>query len=289
MPLTTRELGPGFALEISGISNSFPNDPDELQKIYDYFLSRKVIVIRNARISAAAFVEFSKLFGAADPHHVAAVRHPSEPVITVLSNQDEIGRSPEMKKFGAGWHSDYSYLRTPSKATMLLGVEVPEEGGDTLFADTAQAFEALPDHLQKQILGRKVRHEYRFMKDRSHPGARWNMLSEAEQAATPEVQHPLVIRHPETGKNCLFIAPSAIAGIKGIADMEEEESDALLSQLFAHMTLPAFVYRHQWRPYDLVVWDNRSTIHAATTDQLPSDRVRRMYRITTNGSEPIAA
>lgn len=289
MSLVTKELGPGFVVEISGISKEFPSNSQELSYIYECFLKGRVIVIRNARISAADFVEFSKLFGVADPHHVAAVRHPDQPVITILSNQDEIGRSPEMKKFGAGWHSDYSYLRTPSKATMLLGVEVPDEGGDTLFADTAQAFETLPQDLQKQILGLKVRHEYRFMKDRSHPGARWNFLSEAEQAATPEVQHPLVIRHPETSKSCLFIAPSAIAGIKGIADMDEDEGEALLSKLFAHMTSPVFVYRHQWRPYDLVVWDNRSTIHAATTDQLASDRVRRMYRITTNGSEPIAA
>jgi len=289
MIISPHVLGPGFVGEITGISYELLGSDDVMLSIHKTYLSYKVIVIRNFPISAHQFVKFSELFGPSDPHHVVAVRHPEQLKITILSNQDEPGRKPEMKKFGAGWHSDYSYMRRPSNATLLLGTEVPDQGGDTLFADTAQAFETLSDELKQRILGLRVCHEYRFTKDRTHPGARWNFLSEAEQAATPEVVHPLVIRHPETGAHCLFIAPSSVSGIKGIVGMDEAESDALLAELFAHMTSPRFVYRHKWRPLDLVIWDNRSTIHSATTDQLPPDQVRRMYRITTNGSEPLAA
>ncbi|MDQ8730228.1 TauD/TfdA family dioxygenase [Bradyrhizobium sp. LHD-71] len=289
MTVTVNILGPGFVGEVMGVTSRLLDDSDILSSIHAAYLSHKVIVIRDFPIAADPLVRISELFGPADPHHVAAVRHPDQPKITILSNQDEPGRKPEMKKFGAGWHSDYSYMRRPSNATLLLGAEVPGEGGDTLFADTARAFDTLSDEMKRKIIGLKVRHEYRFTKDRTHPGARWNFLSEAEQAATPEVVHPLVIRHPETGAHCLFIAPSSVSGVKGIVGMDDAESDALLAGLFAHMTSERLVYRHKWRPGDLVIWDNRSTIHSATTDQLPSHQVRRMYRITTNGSEPLAA
>jgi taurine dioxygenase len=289
MTLSVQSLGPGFVGEIAGLTSDMLAQPEILTQVHRAYLDHKVIVLRDLTISANQFVQLSELFGPCDPHHVAAVRHPDEPKITILSNQDEAGRKPEMKKFGAGWHSDYSYMETPSNATLLHGTQVPAQGGDTLFADTVQAFDDLPAAMKDRIRGLRVCHEYRYMKDRTHPGARWNFLSEAEQAKTPEVVHPLVVRHPETNLECLFIAPSSVSGVKSIVGLEEAESDALLGELFSHMTSERFVYRHKWKPLDLVIWDNRSTMHSATTDQLASDQVRRMHRITTNGTKPLAA
>lgn len=289
MALSVQPLGPGFIGEIIGLTSDMLARADVRADIHKAYLDHKVVVLRDLAIAANGFVQLSELFGPSDPHHVAAVRHPDEPKITILSNQDELGRKPEMKKFGAGWHSDYSYMETPSNATLLYGTEVPSQGGDTLFADTAQAFASLPEDTKNRIRGLQVRHEYRYMKDRTHPGARWNFLSEAEQAKTPEVTHPLVIRHPENNLECLFIAPSSVSGVKSIVGLEETVSDVLLADLFAHMTSERFVYRHKWKPLDLVIWDNRSTMHSATTDQLAADQVRRMHRITTNGCKPLAA
>ncbi|WP_083528510.1 TauD/TfdA family dioxygenase [Hyphomicrobium sp. CS1BSMeth3] len=289
MTFNVQQLGPSFVAEITGFTPELLSDAKVMAALHRHYLENKTVVLRDAALSPEQFVKFSETFGSCDPHHVVAVRHPEQPKITILSNQDETGRKPEMKTFGVGWHSDYSYKRVPSRATLLMAVVVPDQGGDTLFADTVAAYEALSEAAKHKITGLRVRHEYRFMKDRSRPSARWNFLSEAEQAATPEVIHPLVIRHPETGALALFIAPGDLSGVKGIVDMDEAESDVLLSSLFDHMTQAHFTYRHKWRPRDLVIWDNRSTIHSATTDQLPAHQVRRMYRITTNGSVPIAA
>ncbi|MEH2508903.1 taurine dioxygenase [Nitrobacteraceae bacterium AZCC 1564] len=286
---TAQRLAPTFIGEIQDFLISEESVAEHRGALHQAYLDHKVIVLRNQNVTPAAFAAFGAIFGEPDPHHVISMRHPEQPELTILSNQDEVGRNPQMKTFGSGWHSDYSYKAVPAAATILLGTEVPSEGGDTLFADTAAAFADLPEARKAELRKLWVRHEYRWSPDRSHPGARWSALTESEQKATPEVSHPLVRKHPETGTEALFIAPSLISGLKGIEGMEESEALALIEELGAHILSAKYVYRHVWKPFDVVVWDNRCTNHCGTTDELPSTAVRRMFRITTKGTVPIPA
>ncbi len=284
-----RRLGPTFGGELSGVRLSADTLAEHADAIHRAFLDNKVLVLRDQQITPALFSAFGVVFGEPDPHHVIAMRHPEQPNLTVLSNQDEPGRKPQAKYFGAGWHSDYSYKAVPAAATMLLATEVPDEGGDTLFADMEAAFAALPEGRKAELRRLRVRHQYRWSPDRADPWARWTFLSESEQAATPEVVHPLVRRHPETSRESLMIAPRVIGSVIGIEGMESTASDALIDDLMRHAVSERFVYRHRYRPWDIVVWDNRCTLHCATTDTLAADKVRRMLRITIRGLPPIPA
>jgi taurine dioxygenase len=287
--IIVRRLAPTFGGELSGLRLSPQTLAQHADAIRRAFLDSKVLVLRDQQITPSVFSAFGELFGEPDPHHVVAMRHPEQPNLTVLSNQDEPGRKPQAKYFGAGWHSDYSYKAVPAAATMLLAMEVPEEGGDTLFADMEAAFADLPEVEKAKLRRLRVRHQYRWSPDRADPWARWTFLSESEQAATPENVHPLVRRHPETGRESLLIAPRVIGSVIGIEGMDEAESDALIDDLMRHAVADRFVYRHRYRPWDIVVWDNRCSLHCATTDTLAADRVRRMLRITTRGLPPIPA
>ncbi len=171
---------------------------------------------------------------------------------------------------------------------MLYAIETPEQGGDTLFADLAAAYEALLETTKRRIRGLQARHQYRWDRNQDHPEGRWHLLSGDEQKHTPEVVHPVVRLHPETNESSVFVFPGITSGVKGIVGEDEADSDALLHELWAHTTSGAFQFRYKWRERDVVIWDNRATMHRATTDTLPPDRFRSMWRINTTGTAPQA-
>jgi taurine dioxygenase len=248
------------------------------------YLDHKVLVFHNQIISANTFAAFGRLFGEPEQHHVIKLRHPDEPTLTYLSNQSELGRNDVMKYSGDGWHSDYSYKLVPANATMLLAIDVPDEGGDTLFADAEAAFADLPEPTKRHLRTLRVRHQYRWSPNRNDPWARWMYIGQEERDATPEIMHPLVRRHPDTGRETLFIQPRVIGSVIGIAGMDEPSSDALVDELVLHVTSERYVYVHRWKKHDVVVWDNRCLLHSGTTKVLPEDKVRRLLRLTTKGS-----
>ena len=127
---------------------------------------------------------------------------------------------------------------------------------------------------------------YRWSRDKTHVEARWNLLNETEREKTPEVVHPLVRTHPETGRKGLFISNAVSTGIKDILDLAPDASQSLIDELFAHTDDPRFQVRHKWQVGDLVIWDNRTLMHKATTDVLPPDKFRTLYRINTTGTAP---
>jgi taurine dioxygenase len=277
-------LADRFAGEIQDFLITEKSVSDHRDRIAQAYLENKVIVLRNQAISIKDFASFGTIFGQAEEHHVLAMRHPEVSTVTMLSNQNEINRNPIMKYFGDGWHADSSYKAVPANATMLLGVEIPEEGGDTLFANVEAAYDDLPNETKEELRKLRLRHQYRWSPDKTDPWARWSFISEAERRSTPEVVHPLVRRHPETGKETLHIAPRVIGSVIGIEGMEVHYSNALIDDLVKHITSEAYVYRHRWRPNDVVVWDNRCLLHSATTRNLPETKIRRLVRITTTGS-----
>jgi len=282
--MDVRRIGGTFAAEINQLPLNEGTVSRHREALHRAYLDHKVIVLRAQSITTSVFSAFGSIFGNAEVHHVRAMRHPDIPTLTMLSNQSEPGRNDVMKYFGDGWHADSSYKPVTAAATMLWGIEIPDQGGDTLFANAEAAYEDLPEDEKAFLRKLRLRHQYRWSPDREDPWARWKFVGEAERRDTPEVVHPLVKRHPETGKESLHIAPRVIGSVIGIEGMEASESDQLIDALMKHVTQPHFVYRHRWQPNDIVVWDNRSLLHSATTKDLPAHKVRRMLRITTTGT-----
>jgi taurine dioxygenase len=287
MSFVVRPLGKRFAGEISALDLSREMNAETWDALYRAYLDYKVLSIRGQSLTARQFQTFGECFGPVEPHTVAIFRHPELPAITVLSNRVEMGRPKGIRDAGSHWHSDYSYKQVPANATLLYAVEVPDEGGDTLFADLAAAYEALPEDVKRQIDGSYARHQYRWNPDQHHPEGRWRLLSEEEREQTPEVIHPVVRLHPETGVRSIYVFPGITSGVKGIVDLPDEESDALLAVLYQHCTQERFLFRYKWREGDVVLWDNRATMHCATTDTLAPDCYRTLWRLNTTGSSPL--
>jgi alpha-ketoglutarate-dependent taurine dioxygenase len=281
---TTHRVAGTFVGEVRGLDITGQTIRDHGRWIYETYLEHKVVLFRAQDISARTFAEFGTIFGIPEQHHVIKLRHPDEPTLTCLSNQSVPGRPEEMKYSGDGWHSDYSYKLVPASATMLHGLDIPAEGGDTLFADAEAAFAALPEQRKQYLRTLRVRHQYRWSPDREDPWARWRYIGPEERAKTPEITHPLVRRHPDTGRETLFIQPRIIGSVVAIDRMPEAESTALIEELIAHITSEPFGYRHKWHPLDVVVWDNRCVLHSATTKALGDQHLRRLLRLTTHGS-----
>lgn len=271
-----------------GRIKDFTISPDSIARhgraIYEAYLDQKVLVFENQNISPGTFAEFGKIFGEPEQHHVIKLRHPDEPTLTFISNQSEKGRNEEMKYSGDGWHSDYSYKLIPSNATMLHGIEIPDSGGDTLFADAEAAFQDLPNARKNELRKLRVRHQYRWSPDKKDPWARWKYIGPEERAKTPEITHPLVRVHPDTGRETLFIQPRVIGSVVAIAGLPEDESTSLIQELIDLITDEKYCYRHKWSPLDVVVWDNRCILHSATTKGMDERQVRRLLRLTTHGS-----
>lgn len=282
--LESQRLSATFAGEVKNFQITFESVEKQWPEIYAAFLAHKVIVFKKQRLTPGVFAQFGKIFGEPEVHHVVAMRHPEEETLVMLSNQDEAGRNPIMKWFGDGWHSDSSYKRVPACATMLWGTQIPNVSADTLFANCEAAFSDLPEASKAMLRSLRVRHQYRWSPDRNDPWARWKFVGDVERRATPEVVHSLVRRHPDTGRESLFLAPRVIGSVIGIEGMNTAESDELIDSLIEHVTNEKYQYRHHWEKDDVIVWDNRCLLHSATTKALPADQVRKLLRITTKGS-----
>ena len=284
--MEVRRIGETFFAEVDDVDVSKGFDAAEWQAFYDAYLEHQVLVLHGQTLSAARFHALGERFGPVEPHTVSMYHHDEFKGITVLSNRTEMGRPKGIRDAGSSWHSDYSYKPVPANATMLYALEIPDAGGDTIFADLAAAYSALSDEKKASLEGLRVRQQYRWSRDKTHVEARWNLLNETEREKTPEVVHPLVRTHPETGRKGLFISNAVSTGIKDILDLAPDASQSLIDELFAHTDDPRFQVRHKWQVGDLGIWGNRTLMHKATTDVLPPDKFRTLYRINTTGTAP---
>ncbi|MDR6888442.1 MULTISPECIES: TauD/TfdA dioxygenase family protein [Variovorax] len=268
--------------EIIGLDISKPIDNEDFKRIHQAHLDHHVLVFRNQQITPQEHIDFSRRFGPLEIHVLHQFHLKNHPEILIVSNIKENGEPIGLGDAGAYWHSDISYKPQPSLGSLLHAQELPSEGGDTLFADQHLAWEALSPQLQQRILPLKAEHSYLAKYEELRAKNPWRpKLSQAQiDQVAPAVQ-PVVRTHPETGRKALFVSEHFTTRIVGLP---QEESDALLAELFAHSVKPEFVYRHQWAPYDLVFWDNRSLMHlaAGTPDHLR----RRLNRTTIVGDTP---
>ena len=186
----------------------------------------------------------------------------------------------EIPQAGNHWHTDNSYLDPPAKASLLYAVEVPSVGGDTMFASMYRAYEALSPKLKEMLGDLSAEHSW------AHTLSNFSTFKATAQQIerTPPVTHPVVAIHSETGRKSLYVNPGFTVRIIGL---NKDESDALLRFLYAHSTQPHFIFRHRWRDHDLVIWDNRCTMHYAVQD-FYCQGVRDLYRTTVKGETPAA-
>jgi len=279
-----RDLPEILGAEILNLDLSQPLDEGDFARIRRRLADRAVLVFRDQeKLTPEQQIAFSRRFGPLEihvQHHFHLAGHPE---ILIVSNVIEDGKPLGLVDAGKYWHSDLSYMALPSLGSLLHSKEWPAEGGDTLFVNMVAAYEALPDDLKAKIDGLSAEHSYlaRNLKQQKLNGELRPGLTAEQAARVPPVVHPVVRVHPESGKRALFVSEGFTTHIIGLP---EEESDALLAQLYAHSTAPQFQYRHKWQPNDMVFWDNRQTLHLATG--CPPDLRRTLYRTTVQGDAP---
>jgi taurine dioxygenase len=280
MPLTLAKLGPALGIAAEGLDLRQPLDAGNAEALRRALLDNLVLCIRGQSLAPPAYLEAMRTFGKPMTQVRIASRHGEIPEITVLSSEDrdELGDGKRIV-VGAHWHSDDSYKRVPCSLTMLYGAEVPPTGGDTQFINMYAAYDDLSPAMKERISGLKVVHRY----DSSRKGTRVATLRPDESAELPDAIHPIVRTHPETGRKALYLNPNRMERIVGL---ERAESDRLLDELTAHATQPRYQYRHKWRQGDILIWDNRCTMHKANADY-PEGSRRFMHRIIVEGTVPV--
>lgn len=280
-PWRVRELAANFVAQIDGVPlQRSLSDPerDALQRCWAHY---PVLVLPDQALDHRSYERFAREFGeiGRNPYLRGIDEHPD--IVEVRRTATET-----TPIFGASWHSDWSFLSAPPSATLLHAKRIPPIGGDTCFADATAAYAALPEHLRSGIEGRRAIHTAapsygpRGLFARDDPSRSMNIVVSAQ--ANQTVSHPIVRTHPRTGRKGLFINHVYTVAIDG---MEARASRALLDTLFAHMTLPDFVYRHRWRTDMLVIWDNRCVLHYADGGYEGHERL--LHRITLTGEQPV--
>lgn len=245
--------------DVVGLDLREPLAPETVAQVQAAFHSYAVLRFRGQQLSKAQQVAFSRYFGEPVPHPTnTRDRDPEQPEITVISNIEENGKAVgALGNAELTFHADLVFLHTPGSISILYCVETPDQGGDTYWSSGYAGYASLDDRTKAQIEGIGVAYVH---------------TNPAYNPPTPPV-HPLVCTHPETGRKTLFLSPNAAQRMMGI---EEETGRALLEQLYAHASQERFVWRQQWQPGDLIMWDNRCTMHRR--DGFPQDQRRLMWR-----------
>ncbi len=280
--ITIRPFDGPLGAEVIGLELSRPLSQADFARIHRAHLDYHVLVFRDQHITPDEQIAFSKRFGPLQRHVLHQFALGGHPEVLIVSNIVENGKPIGLGDAGHFWHSDLSYKEKPSLGSMLHAQALPATGGDTLFANQHLAWDTLPAHLKQAIEGRKAEHTYLAKYAELQKRSPWRPNLTAEQIAQVKpVEQPIVRTHPETGRKALFVSEHFTTRI---IDMPEDESRALLDELFAHSVQPAFVYRHAWRDHDMVFWDNRSVMHLAAGT--PDDQRRKLYRTTIEGDAP---
>jgi taurine dioxygenase len=254
-------LSPVLGAEMIGADLAADLDDDSFAAIRDAWLEADgIMVFRDQELTPDDHIAFSRRLGPLEKHVLETYLLPGYPEIYRVSNKVKDGVPQGREKAGTYWHSDLSYMNPPALASLLYGLEVPPSGGDTMFCSLYAAYDALSDTMKSILEGLAAVHDFGFA---SRGVFRAEQATQSQLDATPAVEHPVVRSHPETGRKVLFVNPGFTSHIVG---MHPAESRALLEFLFAHATQPEFIYRHRWRKNDLVMWDNRCTMHYAVAD-----------------------
>jgi taurine dioxygenase len=279
MALKLRKLSYALGAEVCDVDISKPISETEFGAIYDAFLENGILLFRGQEITREQHIDFSRRFGELDKHDaLPRDRHPDHPEILLVTNEPKPDGSPSDSRYtGRQWHSDMSFTPVPSLGSLLRALTIPEVGGDTVFANMYLAYETLSDGMKALIADL---HGIQMAGTRKIADASVAVERTQEQLKlNPPIAQPVVRVHPETGRKALYLGDK----VKRFDGLTEDESRPLIDYLNRHATRYEFVYRHQWRKDDIVVWDNRCTMHLALGDFDETQR-RHLERTTVLGT-----
>ena len=254
-----RKIGEALGAEVSGVDLSQPIAAETFARIRAAWLEHMVLRFRGQKLTDPQLLAFSRQFGELDPpgpNPLGRPFLPDHPEMNVISNVKE--RGVPIGGLGDGeaiWHADMTYIERPPMAAILYAIEIPPAGGDTYWANMVLAYETLPAELKARIEGREAVHDATY---NSAGTLRKGYKQVIDPRTAPGARHPLVRMHPESGRRCLFLGRRRNSYIVGL---ELHESERLLDELWRHATQPQFTMRQQWRVGDVMVWDNRCTLH----------------------------
>jgi taurine dioxygenase len=272
---SVRPLSPALGAEISGVDLRNPIDASLKQQFLDTWHAHLVILVRGQQLDEDEQVRFAETFG--PPARVSSgrtfpgIKNPSVMLVSNIRQDGKvIGALPDGEMH---FHTDQCHQEKPAAATMLYAMEIPSKGGDTLFANAYAAYEALADDIKRRINGRRALNAYT-----TDVMTRTGSYDDAKSSCW----HPVVRTHPATGRKALYVNRLMTREIEGLP---KDESEALLEMLFDHQEQPQFVYAHVWRPGDILMWDNRCSLHART--DFSADERRLLRRVTIMGEKPV--
>ncbi len=271
-----KPLSPGFGIEASGVDLRQPLSDATFAELERAFYAHQVLALRAQDITAAQFIAFARHIGPPQPHVIDQFHHPEDSNILILSNVKKDGKPTGLQDAGSYFHTDYSYLQVPARATTLYSRVVPKIGGDTLFANQQAAYDDLPEAMKKRIEPLYAIHHYGNRNDQDEKSRTVaSVLTDEQKAKMPVITHKVARPHPVTGRKALYAVSGSSFGIVG---MPEDEARSLLDELAAHSTQPRYQLRFKYGVGDIVVWDNASLLHSATLID-PAD-ARTLWRIT---------
>ena len=281
MALSITPLGKSLGAEVTGLNLSRPLSAADKNALTTAFLSHHLVCVRSEVLAPDDFVRFGANFGKLQPQLYRNRFHPDEPLVSIMRSaltSKQLARPDRIRV--AGWHTDDSYFPEPCKATLLQAIELPATGGATRFCNLKAAYEALDSTFQAHLTNLHAVHCYDT--NRAHARAKDRTNKETQETKNPAV-HPIVRTHPDTGKKNLYLNFNRM---DRILELDQNESNAILDSLFAHIDQQRFHYHHIWQRGDILMWDNRCTMHAAVPDYEPGV-MRLHHRILLRGEVPV--
>jgi taurine dioxygenase len=263
-----RPLGETLGTEALGVDLSRPLDAETFAWIEDAFAEHPVLVFREQDLGPAALAGFGRRFGKPKIHSLVDYRHAEYPEVSWLTNVDKDGKIDWFGvKRATDWHTDSPYEEVPPRLAILHAKEVPSSKGGTMFADMRAAYDALSDAMKERLAGLTGLHG-------RHDGPYGVRLYEGDPEQTldkkyTEKARPAIVTHPVTGRPILFVNPLHTHGFAGMA---KDEAWRLIEELAEHSTQDRFVYYHAWRVGDVLMWDERATMHRGAGDYKPDER-----------------
>lgn len=272
-PLEVKPLTPTIGAEVFNVDLAV-DDGNTIEQLMQAFIQHHVLVIRDQKLTPADIVKFARHFGPVGAYPFAKPVEGHPEVIAIIKEPDQ------KTVFGGIWHTDSAYLPSPSMASVLYAVQVPQVGGDTLFSNQHAAFEALNEATRDRLRSLTAVHSSAKNDSKLRSSHLNSGSMRQQQKKHVETAHPVVRKHPVTGRESLYLSPAHTTHIEGLA---AEESDALLGELFAHALSDDFKCRVRWQPGSLAIWDNRCTLHYPINDY--HGHRREMLRVTIDAAE----
>ncbi len=274
------DLAPNIGAELRGLDLSKPVAAADIDLLEHALADRAVLLLRGQDITPEQHIAFSRQLGPLEDHVLSNFCLPGHKEIFVVSNIIENGK--HIGAFGGSkqYHSDLAYLDEPSLGSVFHCLECPEEGGETSFVSMSAAYDALPEERKRWLQDKKAVFDYVWHYERTHRDR--PPLTDEQKAKVPPIAHPVVRTHPVNGRPSLFLTEIWIRRFEG---MEDAESQKIVAELLDFATGPEFTYVHKWAPGDVLIWDNRNSMHKACPFDETGTR-RRMHRTTITGTRP---